>query len=359
MSDWKDIGTLLSEFGLITDSDLKEGLRLHREKGIRLGEALVELGKITMEDIDWVLSKQLNIPYVIVDDLNVDTELLGKLPRDFLIANRVLPLYESEDQVSVVIEDPFNREAISFIEGQLRKKISLSTGSGATIEAVLKQAFQKVGLPDMVSLVRETMEKIRHTSFYRIDFTMAEQSCSVSVFGAGILRGIQSIKGAFTGEDVFRAFNELDIPFLYEQPLGEGGNFLAVYPLLKDRNVEKLPAVIGACGLAVPGGTAFSDMRVQGLTNLFFRESPLGGYPYIASRRGTYDHENTIYTPDAAPSGFRDWYVHAYIPSLCPSCGGPGCGACRGLGYVFEKMEGIYSSQDIKERMREDRHGKD
>ena len=59
---WKDIGTLLLEYGLIVEKDLSEGVKLQKETGLRLGEALVQLGKVSMEDIDWVLSKQLDIP---------------------------------------------------------------------------------------------------------------------------------------------------------------------------------------------------------------------------------------------------------------------------------------------------------
>jgi hypothetical protein len=79
---WKDIGTLLLEYGLIAEKDLTEGVKLQKETGLRLGEALVQLGKISMEDIDWVLSKQLDIPFVIVEDISPNYELLNKFQKD-------------------------------------------------------------------------------------------------------------------------------------------------------------------------------------------------------------------------------------------------------------------------------------
>ena len=85
MSEWKDIGTLLREYGLINDGDLQEGIRLQKETGLRLGESLARLGKVKMEDIEWVLSKQLDIPFVIVEDITVNTDLLKKFEKNFLL----------------------------------------------------------------------------------------------------------------------------------------------------------------------------------------------------------------------------------------------------------------------------------
>ena len=82
MSKWKDLGTLLQEYGLITGNDLEEGLTLQKESGLRLGEALAQLGKISAEDIEWVLSKQLDVPFVIVDDVTVNPDLLYKFQKN-------------------------------------------------------------------------------------------------------------------------------------------------------------------------------------------------------------------------------------------------------------------------------------
>ena len=353
MSKWKDLGTLLLEYGLITNDDLKEGLKIQKEAGVRLGEALVKLGKVTMEDIDWVLSKQLDIPYVIVEDITVNIELLGKFPKEFLIENRLLPLYETDDQVSIVIEDPFNKSAISFIEESFGKKVSLSTGSGSKIEDLLKQAFNKVGLPALIDSIKITLQKIKETSFYRIDFLLTENSCEINVFGSGILKQLLKIKGHYTNEDIFRAFDDLNVHFLYEQSLSDGRSFAAVYPLTNKLDIIKLPAIIGRYGLLLPEDTMFSDAHVSGLPHVFPLEKPVPGYPYLATRSRHSAYDKNIYVIDAAPAEFHDCYINAYIPSKCLSCKGAGCMACNDLGHEFHKIEGMYSSTDLKEKLKE------
>jgi type IV pilus assembly protein PilB len=357
MSKWKDLGTLLMEYGLINIDALNEALKLQGETGLRLGEALVKLGKVSMEDIDWVLSKQLDIPYVIVDDINVNIELLGKFPKEFLIENRVLPLYEADDQVSIVIEDPFNKSAIAFIEDSSGRKVSLSTGSGSKIEELLKQTFKKVGLPELIDAIKTTIEKIKETSFYRIDFILAEHSCEINVFGSGILKQLTEIKGHFTDEDIFSAFDDLGIHFLYEESFNNNRRFVAVFPLENRIDIRKMPAIVGGYGLFLPEGNIFSDARVYGLLNVFPLSEPIHGYPYLATKDRQSSFEKFIYVIDAAPAEFRDYYVNTYMPGKCPSCNGSGCHICRDLGYEFKKIEGIYSSDYINQCRREDHHG--
>jgi type IV pilus assembly protein PilB len=310
-----------------------------------------------MEDIDWVLSKQLDIPYVIVEDISINIELLGKFPREFLIENRVLPLYEADDQVSIVIEDPFNKSAIAFIEDSIGKKVGLSTGSGSKIEELLKQTFNKVGLPELISAIKSAIEKIKGTSFYRIDFLMAENSCCINIFGSGILRQLAEIKGHYTNEDVFSAFDDLGIHFLYEQSFSDNRRFIAVFPLENRIDIKRMPAIVGGYGLYLPEGDIFSDAHVYGFSHVFTLSKPMHGYPYLATKDQQSSSENSIYVIDAAPKEFKDYYINAYIPRRCPSCNASGCGACRELGYIFEKIEGIYSSEELNGRLKEDYHG--
>jgi len=354
MSKWVNLGQLLVQYGLITSQDLKEGLRHKEESKIRLGEALVSLGKVTMEDIDWILSKQLDIPFVIIDDLIANIELLAKFRKEFLIEHRLLPLYETDNHVSIVIEDPFNTEAIDYIKETLGKDVSLATGSGSKIEELLKQTFNKVGLPDLINSIQIIIEKIRETSFYRIDFVLAEYKCTINAFGFGLLKEMVSVKGHFSNEDVFRAFDSLGVPFLYEQSFTTNRRFVSVYPLVNKLNIEKHPAIIGRYGLFLSDAPAFTDAHVYGSHQMFPLEKPVPGYDWLVTQSSKGDFEKSIYTIDAAPKEFTDFYVDLFVPRGCASCNTAGCSSCNDLGYVFRKIEGIYSSNDLNEELKED-----
>ena len=58
------LGDLLVEKGKINKEQLAEALEYQKQKGVRLGSALAELGYITEADVLEVFSQHLEMPYV-------------------------------------------------------------------------------------------------------------------------------------------------------------------------------------------------------------------------------------------------------------------------------------------------------
>ena len=70
----KSLGAILLETTSLTEAQLEQGLAVHREKGIKLGDALVQLKFLRTEDILKALSIQLGFPYenrINTDDIPV------------------------------------------------------------------------------------------------------------------------------------------------------------------------------------------------------------------------------------------------------------------------------------------------
>lgn len=105
----KSLGAILLESTSLTEEQLEQALTVHREKGIKLGDALVQLKFLRTEDILKALSIQLGFPYenkIAVDD--VPAELVANLPINYAKKNEVLPLRKEGDSVVVAIANPTN-----------------------------------------------------------------------------------------------------------------------------------------------------------------------------------------------------------------------------------------------------------
>ncbi len=347
----KKIGSLFMQYGLINEEDLNEGLKLQKLMGLKLGETLAKIGKITEENVQWVLSKQFDIPFIIIEHVEIDNDLIVKLPKNYLFENRILPLFETDDEICIVTDDIFNYAALAFIENTLNKKINVSIGEGKKIEQALTKFFKKEAVPSLLSILQDILEKIKDTSFYRIDIIIREHSCAVSIYGNGILNKIVKIDIDVKKEDVFRTLDLLQISFIYNICDNFERIIFSVYPLINKIDDIMYPAILGMNGLILPDETTFSDMQSSEIENLIYCERPVYGYPYISISGKRINYNKVIYTVDSAPEGFQDYYVKMYAPEKCIFCDTNGCDNCKGLGYTFRKIDGLYNSDDLKKAL--------
>lgn len=71
------IGSLLLRMGKITPQDAERIMQLHKEKGLRFGEAAQNLGLVTQEDIQQALARQFDYPYLVHDQGVYTSELVA------------------------------------------------------------------------------------------------------------------------------------------------------------------------------------------------------------------------------------------------------------------------------------------
>lgn len=110
------IGFILLNSQIITEADISAALAEQQRSGCRIGEALVHLGVVTQEDIDWALSNQLNIPYVRLKKELIDPAAVDLLPGYLCREYGLMPIIRSENELSVAMIDPLNSQAIAAVE---------------------------------------------------------------------------------------------------------------------------------------------------------------------------------------------------------------------------------------------------
>lgn len=111
-SEHKKIGEILVEMGFITPNQLEEAIKLTKEKNIRTGEALFQMGALDHDRFYWVLGNQMNMSYLQLMPEMIDDELLSRFPIDILEELKCLPLYELENEIHVAIADPGNTSSL-------------------------------------------------------------------------------------------------------------------------------------------------------------------------------------------------------------------------------------------------------
>ena len=110
------ISAILIDAGAVTSEQVDLAIERHRETGCRIGEALVQLGFVSEEDIGWALARQLGIPFVDVRLEMLDVEFVRSFPDGALRRLQAVPLFRAEGRVTAAVADPTDHEAIAELE---------------------------------------------------------------------------------------------------------------------------------------------------------------------------------------------------------------------------------------------------
>ena len=112
----KPLGELLLDRGIISQSQLDQGLGAQREKGGLIGEILVELGFVKEDEIAQALTAQYGFPYLPLGNYDVDTEITSIIPGRVARQYLLVPIDKIGNNLTLAMSNPLNVQAIEDVE---------------------------------------------------------------------------------------------------------------------------------------------------------------------------------------------------------------------------------------------------
>jgi type IV pilus assembly protein PilB len=116
----KRLGEILKEMDLVTDAEIREALKVQKEKGGLLGEIMVGLGYITEKDLLFAIGAQNGMDVVDLDEIEVPTEAIEKVPVNYCEDFGICPVSFDGKTLVVALADPLNvnlLDELRFIAG--------------------------------------------------------------------------------------------------------------------------------------------------------------------------------------------------------------------------------------------------
>jgi HD-like signal output (HDOD) protein len=117
------IGELLVAKKLITEEQLEEALVEQRGTGGKTFEILVRLGHLDKDGLHAFLSKQSGLPAIELKRMHIDSDLVELIPRDFALAELVLPIDRMGKLLTVAMACPLDTSTITNIESTTGLKV--------------------------------------------------------------------------------------------------------------------------------------------------------------------------------------------------------------------------------------------
>ncbi len=137
----KRIGEVLIDQGLITEDQLQLGLEEQKKTRLQLGKCLVQLGYISDNKLVDVLSAQLDVQHVVLENFNFNRTLVGLIPEDMARRYKAIALFEKDGVLTIAMADPTNLRTIDHLKFKTGKEIDAVIASEKSIVAAIDKNY--------------------------------------------------------------------------------------------------------------------------------------------------------------------------------------------------------------------------
>jgi type IV pilus assembly protein PilB len=163
------LGQVLINSGAIDAEQLQRALHEQKTIQLPLGEVLVKLGYITEETMRQALCLQVNVPYLDLDRMNIDTGLARLVNRNYATRHRLVPVARVGETLTVAMDDPSDVECAEELGRSTGCSIRVVTASLASIREAIGRLYapsSEAEPAERLMLVTEEEREAAVTSAY-------------------------------------------------------------------------------------------------------------------------------------------------------------------------------------------------
>ena len=166
------LGEALVEKGLLTTEQLEETLLQQSHRGHKklLGEVLVELNFVSEEQVMEVLADSYGLPFVTETAKIADPKIIDLLPREFLEEHHVLPLFLVRGILTLAVAEPANLYLVEEVERLTGDQVQIVAATKGEISASLQAYLPAAN----VFVVDDIYEDIDDADFSVIEKQVAD-----------------------------------------------------------------------------------------------------------------------------------------------------------------------------------------
>jgi type IV pilus assembly protein PilB len=158
------LGDALVEKGLITQEQLQDALTKGKLSGKRLGTVLIEMGLVTEEHIVEVLAEQLNVPKIDLSNYLIEPSTVKLIPEHVARRHQLIPINKVGNKLTVAMVDPLNIVAIddvALMTGMVVKPVIVTCASlNMSLDEAYGDASKADSLMDEIGDVGSSDEDI-------------------------------------------------------------------------------------------------------------------------------------------------------------------------------------------------------
>ncbi|MFC1962110.1 GspE/PulE family protein [Chloroflexota bacterium] len=271
----RQLGQMLVEQGFITLSELSGALDLQTAQGGRLGEILVQMGYLSYEILLDIISVQLNVPVIDVQNLRITADALKLIPESMAREHYVVPLQAMDDRLLIAMAYPDDIGIINDIKAMTAMKIEIGLSSPIDIERSINLNYKDSGELDKQISQFEVSEKPQDKG-KSFDITDTPVAQSLFMILKQAVQDRASDVHIEPREDSLQIRARIDgiLHDLYSLPLAAHLPLMSRLKVLSEMNIaEQRRAQDGQFSLKIAGKNV--DVRVASIGTLYGERATL------------------------------------------------------------------------------------
>lgn len=180
------IGDILVELGFITLEQLQRALDVHKGEGLKLGDALIKLGYIDEVALGTALADQLKVPYIDLKHYPIKSEIIRKVPERIARRYKALLIDIVHGEYLVGMSDPTDLMAYDELQNIFGSKMRLAVVAESDVVRIIDLVYRRT--EDITSFAQELKEELVKTAPL-----LAEKSEISTAEAAPVVKMLESI----------------------------------------------------------------------------------------------------------------------------------------------------------------------
>jgi len=138
----KQLGEILVERGVISRAKLEEILVFQKEKGILLGEALVQMKLGSEEDVVQALACQYGFPYLPLANYEIAPDVVATVPQNICKQHCLVPIDKIGRSLTLAMANPLNVQALEEVEKATGCSVQAFVSTATEINSAINRYYE-------------------------------------------------------------------------------------------------------------------------------------------------------------------------------------------------------------------------
>jgi type IV pilus assembly protein PilB len=174
----RDFTDLLLSRGVVSLDQLKEAKSTSKKEDITIGQALVNSGYASSEEVTQALAEFYRFEYVDLSTIRIPDHVIQLVPESVARENKIIPVSDEDGTIRVLVTDPFDIETIEKLRFILNRKVETALAPQEQIIEAINRYYGQVEGESADSMLQEFTDT-------QIDFTETEEDKIAAEEGEG------------------------------------------------------------------------------------------------------------------------------------------------------------------------------